>query len=168
MNKSQQATPWLFLIALTAILTTASQAADEKKAPPKSEQLESTLLNNVRQLTFEGKRSGEGYFGADGTSMIFQSERVADNPFFQIYTMDLENGDVEPVSPGHGKPPAPGFIPRVEKPFMLPLRTTRMRRKNNWRKLSFAKAASKNVIPGITTKPTKFRNMISVAKNTVT
>ena len=103
MNKSQQATPWLFLIALTAILTTASQAADEKKAPPKSEQLESTLLNNVRQLTFEGKRSGEGYFGADGTSMIYQSERVADNPFFQIYTMDLENGDVEPVSPGHGK-----------------------------------------------------------------
>ena len=35
--------------------------------------------------------------------MIFQSERREDNPFFQIYLLDLELGDVTPVSPGHGK-----------------------------------------------------------------
>ncbi len=103
MKHSNLRLNWLPLIGLSAILTTGAQAAEENKAPPKAEQLESALLSEVRQLTFEGKRSGEGYFGADGTRMIFQSERVADNPFFQIYAMDLETGDIEPVSPGHGK-----------------------------------------------------------------
>src|SRR6478609_4845160 len=54
---------------------------------------ETAFLTNIRQLTFEGKRSGEGYFSADGKKMIFQSEREADNPFYQIYLMDLETGD---------------------------------------------------------------------------
>lgn len=64
---------------------------------------ESRLLSNVRQLTFEGLRAGEGYFSADGTKLIFQSERLAENPWYQIYLMDLETGDVDRVSPGHGK-----------------------------------------------------------------
>ena len=64
---------------------------------------EAAYLANVRQLTFEGKRSGEGYFSADGKKMIFQSEREAGNPFYQIYLMDLETGDQERVSPGTGK-----------------------------------------------------------------
>ncbi|MGD8589768.1 MAG: M28 family peptidase, partial [Chromatiales bacterium] len=64
---------------------------------------ESDLLSNARQLTFEGRRAGEGYFSADGSRMIFQSERDADNPFYQIYLMDLETGDVERLSPGVGK-----------------------------------------------------------------
>ena len=64
---------------------------------------ESTFLSNPRQLTFEGKRSGEGYFNADGTKMIFQSEREEGNPFYQIYLMDLETGDQERISPGIGK-----------------------------------------------------------------
>ncbi len=60
-------------------------------------------LSGARQLTFEGARAGEGYFSADGKRMIFQSERAKDNPFYQIYLMDLETGDVERLSPGHGK-----------------------------------------------------------------
>jgi hypothetical protein len=44
-------------------------------------------------ITFEGKRSGEGYFAPDGKALIFQSEREADNPFYQIYVLDLETGD---------------------------------------------------------------------------
>ncbi len=64
---------------------------------------ESRFLDGTRQLTFQGKRAGEGYFSADGKKMIFQSEREADNPFYQIYLMDLETGDIEKVSPGHGK-----------------------------------------------------------------
>ncbi|MBX7208800.1 MAG: M28 family peptidase [Verrucomicrobiaceae bacterium] len=66
-------------------------------------QKEADFLSNIRQLTFEGKRSGEGYFNADGTKMIFQSEREEGNPFYQIYLMDLETGDQERVSPGLGK-----------------------------------------------------------------
>lgn len=64
---------------------------------------ESRFLENIRQLTFEGKRSGEGYFSADGKWMVFQSEREKSNPFYQIYLMNLETGDQEQISPGTGK-----------------------------------------------------------------
>jgi len=64
---------------------------------------ESALLSNLRQLTFEGARAGEGYFSRDGTQLIFQSEREPGNPFYQIYLMDLETGDTRRVSPGTGK-----------------------------------------------------------------
>ncbi|MEM7697547.1 MAG: M28 family peptidase [Verrucomicrobiota bacterium] len=64
---------------------------------------EAELLSGTRQLTFEGQRAGEGYFSADGSKMVFQSEREEGNPFYQIYLMDLETGDVERISPGTGK-----------------------------------------------------------------
>jgi Tol biopolymer transport system component len=64
---------------------------------------EARLLTGARQLTFEGRRAGEGYFSADGRQMIFQSERDPSNPFYQIYLMNLETGDVDALSPGHGK-----------------------------------------------------------------
>ncbi len=76
--------------------STASQSATTGQ-PPRP------LIANARQITFEGLRAGEGYFSADGTQMIFQSEREADNPFYQMYLMDLESGDVRRVSPGYGK-----------------------------------------------------------------
>ncbi len=76
---------------------------------------EETLLDNIRQLTFAGKRAGEGYFSADGTKLIFQSERDAENPFFQIFLMDLETGDVDRVSPGHGKTTCSWLHPDGEK-----------------------------------------------------
>ena len=36
---------------------------------------EDQFLSRVRQLTIEGRRSGEGYFSPDGKNIIFQSER---------------------------------------------------------------------------------------------
>ncbi len=44
---------------------------------------ENKFLSATRQLTLDGKRSGEGYFSADGQQMVFQSERQADNPFIR-------------------------------------------------------------------------------------
>jgi Tol biopolymer transport system component/Zn-dependent M28 family amino/carboxypeptidase len=64
---------------------------------------ESNFISSARQLTFEGKRAGEGYFSPDGSLLVFQSERRIDNPFFQIYLLDFDSGDVEPISPGYGK-----------------------------------------------------------------
>ena len=64
---------------------------------------EEQFLSNIRQLTFEGRRAGEGYFGPNGNLMVLQSERETDNPFYQIYLMDFETGDVERISPGYGK-----------------------------------------------------------------
>lgn len=71
--------------------------------PPLAAKLQGALLSEVRQLTFDGQRAGEGYFSADGRQIVFQSEREPGNPFFQIYIMDRENGDVHRVSPGIGK-----------------------------------------------------------------
>jgi Tol biopolymer transport system component len=75
---------------------------------------ESAFLRNVRQLTFEGKRSGEGYFSPDGKWLIFQSEREPDNPFYQIYIMNLESGDTHRVSPGVGKTTCGFFRPNSD------------------------------------------------------
>ena len=61
------------------------------------------FLSRVRQLTFEGRRAGEGYFSPDGTKLILQSERYPDNPFFQIYTLDLVTGRSRLISPGVGR-----------------------------------------------------------------
>jgi Tol biopolymer transport system component len=61
------------------------------------------VLSHVRQLTFVGNKSGEGYFSADGKKMIFQSEREPGNPFYQIYLTDLQSGDTQRISPGYGK-----------------------------------------------------------------
>lgn len=78
-------------LALAAVLLASPALAD---AP---------LISDERQLTFEGRRAGEGYFSADGREMVFQSEREPGNPFYQMYVMNLETGDIERVSPGVGK-----------------------------------------------------------------
>lgn len=64
---------------------------------------EGRLLSNSRQLILSGKRSGEGYFSADGGKLIFQSEREPGNPFFQMYVLDFGTGETPRVSPGTGK-----------------------------------------------------------------
>jgi Tol biopolymer transport system component len=64
---------------------------------------ELAYIENARQLTLAGRRSGEGYFSKDGTQLVFQSERDTSNPFFQIFNLDLTTGDIHRVSPGTGK-----------------------------------------------------------------
>jgi Tol biopolymer transport system component len=76
---------------------------------------EARFLGNIRQLTYEGRRSGEGYFSPDGKALIFQSERDAENPFYQIFALDLESGDSHRVSPGLGKTTCAFFRPRSDE-----------------------------------------------------
>ena len=76
---------------------------------------EARLLTKTRQITFAGRRAGEGYFSADGKRMIFQSEREPDNPFYQIYLLDLETGDTTRVSPGIGKTTCAWIHPHADK-----------------------------------------------------
>jgi Tol biopolymer transport system component/Zn-dependent M28 family amino/carboxypeptidase len=92
----------LFALALGFVRVTAE--AEENKD-------ETRFLSSVRQLIFEGRRSGEGYFSRDSKSLIFQSEREADNPFYQIYRLDLTTGDINRVSPGIGKTTCSFFRP---------------------------------------------------------
>ncbi len=79
------------------------------------ERQESSFIENPRQLIFAGKRSGEGYFSKDGTKLVFQAERDPENPFFQIFTLDLTNGDINRVSPGIGKTTCSYFHPNGQQ-----------------------------------------------------
>src|SRR5687768_3407652 len=72
---------------------------------------ESRILSRIRRLTVEGKRAGEGYWSPDGKRMVFQSERDAANPFYQIYVLDLTTGDTKRISPGMGKTTCAFFRP---------------------------------------------------------
>ncbi|MBL4659666.1 MAG: PD40 domain-containing protein [Alcanivoracaceae bacterium] len=89
-------------------MTANEQATTQTQAP-------TLFLTEINQLTFAGKRSGEGYFSADGTQLIFQSERLNDNPFYQIFKMDLELGDVEMISNGIGKTTCSWIHPNGEQ-----------------------------------------------------
>ena len=76
---------------------------------------ESQFISNIRQLTYEGKRAGEGYFSEDGNALIFQSEREPDNPFYQIYLLNLLTGDTHRVSTGIGKTTCAFFRPGTDE-----------------------------------------------------
>ncbi len=98
----------LVLVAIGLGFVRIDAEAEENKE-------EAQFLSNVRQLIFEGRRSGEGYFSPDGKALIFQSEREPDNPFYQIYTLDLTSGDIHCVSPGIGKTTCAFFRPGTDE-----------------------------------------------------
>ncbi|MEL6106498.1 MAG: peptidase M28, partial [Planctomycetota bacterium] len=83
--------------------TEAADSSEDTDSEAVRAEKERELILDAQQITFEGLRAGEGYFNGDGTKMVFQSERDPANPFYQIFLMDLENGDIERVSPGRGK-----------------------------------------------------------------
>ena len=61
------------------------------------------FLSEVRQLTFDSIRAGEGYFSSDGSKLIYQCEKVPENPFYQIFLLNLINGEDTQISSGTGK-----------------------------------------------------------------
>src|SRR6266498_3410668 len=72
--------------------------------PPDWNKDEAAHLQNVAQVTEDYVRAGEGYFAPDGKTIIFQAEeKDSGNPFYQIFTTDLETGRTRRVSPGIGK-----------------------------------------------------------------
>jgi TolB protein len=95
--------PMLLLHALSA------RPADWEKA-------ESAHLKNVRQVTRDFVRAGEGYFSPDGKTIIFQAEeKGTGNPFYQIFTLDLATGKTRRVSTGVGKTTCSFFRPDGKK-----------------------------------------------------
>src|SRR6266850_5561255 len=82
-------------------------------APPADtwKEQEAAHLRDVRPLTADFVRAGEGYFSPDGKKIIFQAEEKGDNPFYQMFVMDLETGATRRVSPGVGKTTCGYFHP---------------------------------------------------------
>jgi Tol biopolymer transport system component len=100
-------------VALAAIfIVVAGVRADLQVG---SQYKESDFLTLIRRLTVEGRRAGEGYWSPDGKKIVFQSEREAGNPFYQIYTLDLTTGDTMRISPGYGKTTCSFFRPRTDE-----------------------------------------------------
>src|SRR5947199_10115293 len=83
---------------------------------PSWEKLESEHLKNIRQVTTDFVRAGEGYFSPDGKQIIFQAEeKSTGNPFYQIFVMDLDTGRYRRVSPGIGRTTCSYFSPDGKK-----------------------------------------------------
>ena len=94
---------WLACLALGA-----GQAGWQKQ--------EAVHLKNIRQVTRDFVRAGEGYFSPDGKKIIFQAEeKDTGNPFYQIFVMDLATGKYRRVSPGVGRTTCSYFRPDGEK-----------------------------------------------------
>ncbi len=96
------------LLRLFALLLALPALADDAAS-------EARFLTHTRQLIYEGRRSGEGYFHPDGQRLIFQSERDEANPFYQIYVLDLLSGETARVSPGGGKTTCGFFQPGTSR-----------------------------------------------------
>jgi Tol biopolymer transport system component len=95
------------LVAGLSLCVAAAGVAGQQQAAPG----ERDLLSRIRRLTIEGRRAGEGYWSPDGRQLVFQSEREPGNPFYQIYTLDLETGETRRISPGQGKTTCAFFRP---------------------------------------------------------
>src|SRR6516165_6783118 len=95
--------------ALLACLVLAFEPADWQQA-------EAAHLKNIRQVTKDFVRAGEGYFSPDGKQIIFQAEEPdSGNPFYQIFVMDLATGKYRRVSSGVGRTTCSYFRPDGKK-----------------------------------------------------
>ena len=93
------------LSLLFSLCLQASPPADWQKS-------EAVHLANIKQLTFDFVRAGEGYFSPDGQKIIYQAEeKNTGNPFYQIFTQDLATGSYRRVSPGTGRTTCSAFHP---------------------------------------------------------
>lgn len=100
-----------YLLASNSAHPTAPAATAQFQNPTQ----DPGLMAGMRQLTFQGPRAGEGYFSRDGKKMIFQSERQSDNPFYQIFLMDMNSGKINRVSTGSGKTTCAWIHPTQKK-----------------------------------------------------
>src|SRR5205807_5648685 len=97
------------MLTVLACLALAAEPADWQK-------LEAIHLRNIRQVTHDFIRAGEGYFSPDGTKIIFQAEEQGTgNPFYQIFVMELDTGVYHRVSPGVGRTTCSYFRPDGKK-----------------------------------------------------
>jgi TolB protein len=94
---------------LAACLALAQPTAPDWQAQ------ETPYLKNIRQVTHGFVRAGEGYFSPDDTKIIFQAEEKGENPFYQMFVMDLATGAYRRVSPGVGKTTCGFFHPSGKK-----------------------------------------------------
>lgn len=93
------------LIAALALAQPPATSTEWKEA-------ETKYLSNIKQVTKDFVRAGEGYFSPDGKQVIYQAEeKDTVNPFYQIFAQDLSTGKNWKVSPGNGRTTCAYFRP---------------------------------------------------------
>lgn len=93
------------MLSLVLALTLAADPAPWDKD-------EAVHLTNIKQVTTDFVRAGEGYFSPDGKQVIYQAEeKDTGNPFYQIFIQDLATGKKHRVSPGVGRTTCSFFRP---------------------------------------------------------
>jgi Tol biopolymer transport system component len=120
MNKYLKATLSVFALSTLSLALSPQIKAADPQTPTSTPiqpqgDFKNPFISNTRQLTFVGPRAGEGYFSADGNLMIFQSERTAENPFYQMYVMNLKTGTTKRLSPGYGQTTCGWIHPKMKK-----------------------------------------------------
>src|ERR1700758_2300590 len=105
-------TSLLLLILITSGSLLKYAAAQSSESPNLATPQEKHL-RNIRQLTFGGQNA-EAYFSADGTKLIFQSNR---DPLKcdQIFIMNTDGSDQHMVSTGKGRTTCSYFYPDGKK-----------------------------------------------------
>lgn len=91
----------LSLIFLVMAMTSDENLKDQREVH----------FSNLKQLTFGGENA-EAYFSFDGKKLIFQSTRDG-RRCDQIYTMDIDGGNVKMVSTGKGITTCAYFLQRA-------------------------------------------------------
>jgi Tol biopolymer transport system component len=105
LNRILCAASIALLLGACAVEAPAPRGANP--VPPQARAADSLIRDgethfaHLWQLTFGGENA-EAYWSGDGTKLIFQSTRDG-YPCDQIYTMDLESGEVRRVSTGKGR-----------------------------------------------------------------
>src|SRR5579883_707973 len=108
-NQQPLTAEFLMIVPLLCLLLAAEPTADWQ-------QLEAAHLKNIRQVTRDFVRAGEGYFSPDMKRIIFQAEeKDTGNPFYQMFVMDLATGRYRRVSPGIGRTTCGYFSPDGKK-----------------------------------------------------
>ena len=108
-----------FVLALASLPAQQSRPSrgEERTAPPPPKDWVhegETWLQNVRQHTFEGEKSGEAYFSPDQTAISFQSVR-GDCPHYQIFVKKLDGTALWRVTPGKGLTTCSHWHPKAKR-----------------------------------------------------
>jgi Tol biopolymer transport system component len=98
----------MFTLSLLVLLAQTPEIPDWAKE-------EATYLKNIKQLTHTFARAGEAYFSPDAKHIVFQAEQSGENPFYQIYVMELATSKFWRVSPGVGRTTCAYFHPSSKK-----------------------------------------------------
>lgn len=99
----------LMLLASVPLLAGCGAGAPASGGAGSADSGESRL-SNIRQLT-DGGQNAEAYFSKDGKRLIFQATRPGVSECDQIFTMDLDGGNVKMVSTGEGRTTCGYFYP---------------------------------------------------------